>query len=69
MGLFRIFMPKQLPADNCRQTTTTAEKSNYQKGKPDYPADDSTIYAEQAVLNNPLNKYVPFYNKLLFLPL
>ena len=38
MGLFRIFMPKQLPADNCRQTTTTAEKSNYQKGKPDYPA-------------------------------
>jgi len=60
-------MPKQLPADNCRQTTTTAEKSNYQKGKPDYPADDSTIC--QAVLNNPLNKYVPFYNKLLFLPL
>jgi hypothetical protein len=46
MGLFRIFMPKQLPADNCRQTTTTAEKSNYQKGKPDYPADDSTIYAK-----------------------
>ena len=45
-GLFRIFMPKQLPADNCRQTTTTAEKSNYQKGKPDYPADDSTIYAK-----------------------
>ena len=45
-GLFRIFMPKQLPADNCRQTTTTAEKSNYQKGKPDYPADDSIIYAE-----------------------
>ncbi|MFQ9022544.1 MAG: hypothetical protein ACLR6J_17620 [Parabacteroides merdae] len=26
-----IFMPEQLPADNCRQTTTTAEKSNYQK--------------------------------------
>ena len=23
----------------------------------------------QAVLNNPLNKYVPFYNKLLLLPL
>lgn len=68
MGLFRIFMPKQLPADNCRQTTTTAEKSNYQKGKPDYPADDSTIYAK-LFLNNPLNKYVPFYNKLLFLPL
>ena len=43
----------------------SAEKSNYQKGKPDYPADDSTIYAK-LFLNNPLNKYVPFYNKLLF---
>ena len=31
--------------DNCRQATTTAEKSNYLKEKPDYPTDNSKIYA------------------------
>lgn len=29
----------------CRQATTTAEKSNYLKEKPDYPTDNSKIYA------------------------
>jgi multidrug efflux pump subunit AcrA (membrane-fusion protein) len=45
-------MPEQLPADNCRQTTTTAEKSNYLKEKPDYPTDNSKIYASAVFKTN-----------------
>lgn len=43
--VLRIFTLEQLPVDNCRQATTTAEKSNYLKEKPDYPTDNSKIYA------------------------